>query len=221
MVKPRLTSKHIPGKGDLGYSYVLANNPPLLKSSPACKIQGEIEGLRNSIEDLLCTSHLLQGDLVYLLSWLNRNVFSLASFCYLKADTETHILPESLLDFLNSKTKELKKLLGDCPDFMSQSHLTLIKLDGVRIKVRSLEQRYTSWRYSSEVTETLMSNTDLIPTVNFHAAILNRLSAYLFEATRYESSLLRENGEVIEARYWQATVEEFNIPTEIIFKEAA
>jgi cob(I)alamin adenosyltransferase len=56
-----------------------------------------------------------------------------------------------------------------------------------------------------------MGNDSLILSVRKHAAILNRLSAYLFEATRMEALLMKEQGIVVEQRCWQAGIEEFTI----------
>lgn len=211
MKTKRITAAYVPGSGDLGHSYVLKGLPPLMKSSPACKIQGSIESLRHTIEKSLYSSDFLQEDLVYLLNWLDRNIFSLASFCYLKGETQDHIFPSELLSFLDSKTIELKEQLGDCTDFLSQSHINLINLDGIRIECRHLETEYVNWWYSPEIISYLMGNDSLILSVRKHAAILNRLSAYLFEATRMEALLMKQQGIVVEQRHWQAGIEDFNI----------
>lgn len=210
MTKSRLTKEYIPGAGDLGHSFVLKGTPPLKKSSPACKIQGSIESLRHRIEVSLYYCDFLQDDLNYLLNWLDRNVFSLASFCYLKGDTKDHILPSELLNFLDERIQSLKQELGDCTDFLSQSHRHLIYLDGIRIETRHLETEYVNWWYSEEMTSYLMSKNDLIFGIRKHAAILNRLSAYLFEATRMEAKLMTAKGITVEQRYWHASIEEFN-----------
>ena len=211
MKAKRITATYVPGSGDLGHSFVLKGLPPLMKSSPACKIQGSIEALRHTIEKSLYSSIFLQEDLVYLLNWLDRNIFSLASFCYLKGETQDHVLPSELLSFLDDKTIELKEKLGDCTDFLSQSHINLINLDGIRIECRHLETEYVNWWYSPEIISHLMGNDSLILSVRKHAAILNRLSAYLFEATRMEALLMKEQGIVVEQRCWQAGIEEFTI----------
>lgn len=196
--------------GDTGMSYVLHNRPPILKSSPACKVQGAIEQLRHKIEELLYSCSLLQEDLMYILNWLDRNIFSLASFCYMKGESSDHVLPVELIEFLDKKTAELKSELGDCQDFLNQSHINLIKLDGVRIEVRQLESAYVAWWHTQEMISFLMDRDDLIKGVKHHAAILNRLSAYLFEATRMEAKLMSSKGITVEQRHWQAGIEEFN-----------
>jgi cob(I)alamin adenosyltransferase len=206
----RLTAKYVPGAGDLGHSFVLKGLPPLMKSSPACKIQGSIESLRHTIEKALYSSNFLQEDLVYVLNWLDRNIFSLASFCYLKGETTDHILPSELLSFLDDKTVELKANLGDCKDFLNQSHINLINLDGIRIEARHLETEYVNWWYSQEIISHLMGRDELIFGIRKHAAILNRLSAYLFEATRMEAKLMSAQGINVEQRHWKAGIEDFN-----------
>lgn len=216
----RITGKYKPGTGDLGHSTVLQGHR-LRKDHPACGIQGEIESLRHAIEKLLAQKGLLQEDLIYLLKWLDRNIFSLASFCYLKGDTTSHLLPEELLEFLNERTTLLKKELGDCPDFQSQSNFKLVLMDGVRIEARKLERCYVQWWYSSEMVEFLMGREDLIYNVRKHAAVLNRLSAYLFEATRLEAKLMRDLGIDVEQRHWQAGVEEFTPPTHFQIEKGA
>ncbi len=209
--KSRITAKYEPGNGDLGHSTVLHNHT-LRKDHPACAIQGQLESLRHEIEEVLCSSELQQADLKYLLEWLDRNIFSLASFCYLKGDTTTHALPTELLEFLDTRTKELKAAVGDCPDFLAQSHPILVKLDGVRIEARQLERYYVKWWYSNEMVQFLMGREDLIYGVRRHAALLNRLSAYLFEATRMEAKQLMELGYSLEQRVWSAEVEDFDPP---------
>lgn len=212
----RITSKYIPGNGDLGYSDILFGHDKMRKDHPACEIQGEIENLRNSIEMVLTGDKILQNDLEYLLTWLNRNINSLATFCYLKGDTSRYILPDELISFLNEKTLQLKTKLTDCEDFLRQSHRKLILLDKVRIDARTVERRYTTWRYSNEVVTFQMDKgTELIFAINKHASILNRLSAYIFEATRWEAVLMREIGINVEQRTWMASVEPFELVTHI------
>lgn len=208
----RITANYNPGLGDTGYSSVLHKNIPLLKSSPACAIQGKIETVRNSIEDTLCLNIDLSPDLNYLLNYLNRNLFSLASFVYLKADTTTHLFPFSLLEWLDNKTHLLQQELGSCPDFLYHCHPTPITLDKLRINVRELERYYVKWRYSNEVVGHLLLKPDLTDIVNYHGGILNRLSSYLFWATRLECQLLRDKGIQIEERYWSSQVEEWLPP---------
>jgi cob(I)alamin adenosyltransferase len=211
MKSNRIKYTYVPGKGDLGYSNVLHQTQPLLKSAPACRVQGEIELLRNDIEILLGSFELHQPDLVYLLGWLDRNLFSLASFCYMKADTTSHLFPNELLEFLDKKTKELKETLGDCPDFLTQSYMNLVHLDRVRISIRRMESAYVRWWYSNEITAFLMSRGDLVIEVTRHAAILNRLSSYIFHAMRMEGKLMVDRGIPLEEKHWQATIENFII----------
>lgn len=216
----RITAKYQPGNGDLGHSTVLHGHK-LRKDHPACRIQGQLESLRHEIEVVLSETELQQRDLTYLLEWLDRNIFSLASFCYLKGDTVKHVLPMDLLHFLDEKTQQLKSQVGDCPDFLAQSHRTLVKLDGIRIEARRLESYYVQWWYSSEMVEHLMGREDLIYGVRKHAAILNRLSAYLFEAMRMEGKLLAEVGYHLEQRVWSAEVEGFDPPEEMVEMKAS
>ncbi|AFY48988.1 hypothetical protein Nos7524_3188 [Nostoc sp. PCC 7524] len=214
MSKDRITSTYKPGQGDLGWSQVLHNSPPLLKNSPAAIIQGAIELLRHKIELFLSLHTTLQYDLDYLLNYLDRNIFTLASFCYLKADTDKHLLPCEALDWLSNRVAELEKELGSCPDFLYHKHPKLVCLDGVRIQVRELERIYISWRYSTEIITHLLVNPQLTYKVNYHSAILNRLSSYLFWTIRKEGTLLRSKGLDIEERYWLSQVEDFNPPKE-------
>ncbi|MBD2201701.1 hypothetical protein H6G33_10110 [Calothrix sp. FACHB-1219] len=210
----RLTDNYVPGNGDLGHSKILYGLPPILKSDPACEIQGSIERVRNSIEKLLSTSELLQPELNYLLGYLNRNIFSLASFCYMKGDSSRHLMSTDIIYFMDKEIEKLKKELGSVPDFIYQTHVTLAYLDAIRIEVRALERDYVAWWYSSKISRFLMEREDLIKGVRIYAAILNRLSAYLFEATRKEAAIMRDKGIPLVEKYWQASMEEWNPPVE-------
>ncbi|MBD2196599.1 MULTISPECIES: hypothetical protein [Calothrix] len=212
MSNKRITANYVAGSGDIGFAQVLHDAPLLLKSSPACTIQGKIETVRNSIESALYLNPDLSPDLNYLLYYLNRNIFSLASFCYLKANTDKHLLPFSLIEWMDKNIKLLQEELGHCPDFLYHNHPTLISLDKLRIDIRELERYFIRWRYSNEVVGFLLLKPDLTNNVNYHSAILNRLSSYMFWAIRKEGRMLKGRGELIEERYWQAVVEEWNPP---------
>jgi cob(I)alamin adenosyltransferase len=210
----RLKKEFKSGNGDLGLSTVIEGHR-LRKDSPACKIQGSIEKLRITIEKALATPLYVKEENVkelwYLLNWFDRNLFSLATFCYLKGNTDDHVYPDSLLVFLNNKTPQLRTLLGNCEDFQRQGHPVLIQLDSVRVSVRQLESDYVGWWYSSEIQIAIMSNPELLADIQKHAAILNRLSAYLFELVRYIGNLLKKDGVELTAITWQSKVEPFEI----------
>lgn len=210
-ISPRMTQTYKPGSGDLGYSTILHNHAKLRKDHPACNIQGASEALRHSVEKLLAQERLLQDDLNYFLNWLDRNIFSLAAFCYMKGDSQDHVFPDEVLDFLKVRTISLKEDLGDCLDFQSQSHLRLILIDGIRVEARALERAYIAWWHSSEVMSFLMTRDDLITNIRKNSAILNSMSSYLYEACRMEALLMKERGDDIQPRYWQAKVEPFAV----------
>ncbi len=206
----RLSAKYIPGKGDTGNTEPIKGHR-LRKDDPACLVQGEIELLRHQIEKLLCAGPLLQPEVQHLLEYLDRNIFSLGSFCWLKGDTTKHHLPEEILDFLHRHTIQIKTKLGNCPDFLSQSHPTLIALDGIRIQTRRLETSYVTWMYSHPIQSSWVLDADLQRAIFFHSAVLNRLSSLLFEALRMEAKLLNDSGLTLAQRVWKAEIEDWSL----------
>lgn len=159
----RITKEYVHGTGDLGFSSVLLNQPPLRKDSPPCGIQGAIEKARHKIELTLCLPVLhpdkycsiKQQSLLDLLNWLDKHIFSLASFCYCGGNSTKHLFPISLLTQLREETARVKNSLENCKDFLYQSHPLLVYLDGVRIEIRELERAYISWWYSKEVIQSI------------------------------------------------------------------
>ncbi len=207
----RIKATYTPGRGDLGYSEII-HGVVLRKDHAACHVQGAFEEVRVLTDLVLGMSPTVQDENLYrVLSYLGRNIFSLASFCYMKGDTDKHILPENFLVFLDQEISRLGEELGDCPDFIGHSYPLLSYIDFLRVAIRGAERYYTDWRFSSEVSSHLAFNPHLVPNVNFHAAILNRLPSYLFMAKRKEALLLREQGIPVVPRVWQASVEPFEI----------
>jgi cob(I)alamin adenosyltransferase len=205
----RITTEYKPGKGDLGYSEIM-HGLVLRKDHPACEVQGAFEEVRSAIESVLVLDPTVQDcNLKDVLIYIDRNIFSLGSFCYKKGDSSRHVLPESLLNFLNQETERLKQTLGNCPDFVGYSHPLLVALDRCRVEVRKAERRYNAWRFCDEMTTHVVYNNHLEGNICLHAAILNRLSAYLFEATRQEAMFLVATGLNAEPRVWQSEVEPF------------
>lgn len=267
----RITTTYKTGKGDLGFSDVLANQPPLRKDSPACKVQGAIELTRHAIEKVLCLDYLPpnlrelinkghssnfsinQSQLNHSLNWLNRNIFALGAFCYCGGDSTKYVLPYEFLTFLDTETGKLKDSLENAPDFLYQSHPLLVHLDGVRAWVRFLESAYVRWWYSKEVTqgiarsvyeldrlyiqqlgrsvyssptsfyvvdyswwkqehiqELLSGEDSILRRIVQNGAVLNRLSAYLFWATRMEAQLISQKDPELVEKHWTSGVEPFN-----------
>lgn len=207
----RITKKYKPGNGDNGYSNLL-EGIYLRKDDSACHIQGIIEECRNKIQRVLATHNFTLVELEYVFSYLNSNLFSLASFCYKIGNTSIYQLPDNFLDYLESKIEDYKSVNEDCPDFTKQSNLKLIDVDDIRINIRKLERYYVNWWYSEKVSSYLMVNPHIIPAIQKHLSILNRLSAFIFEAIRLEASIENQNGNVIKISHWQNQTQEFNPP---------
>jgi cob(I)alamin adenosyltransferase len=206
-----MTAVYKPGSGDFGYSNLL-EGIYLRKDSPACRVQGSIEEVRNDIQRLLSVHDIYNPNLNYVLNWLNQNLFSLASFCYKRGDGNKYQFPSQLLEYLDLKILNLKQINEDCIDFTMQSNIKFINMDKVRISIRKLESNYIEWWYSEAITNFLMQNPHLIKQVEKHSSILNRLSAYLFECLRYEASIHAEKGENVSITYWKNYTEKFLPP---------
>ena len=148
---------------------------------------------------------------IYILEWFKTNLHSLGSFCFLwgkESDDNKHIFPKSVLKDLEDRityfqTTEINgKALTDCQDFLSYSDIRLLRLDRLNNAFRDLEIDYTAWhRHLFGLVEPEGARQDT-------AAILNRISTYLFSAIRYYSLKLN-----IPESYWQAGVTDYNPPT--------
>lgn len=209
---PRLTSNHRSGKGDDGYSQLM-NGIRIPKNHEACNFYGAVEELQQAISECLFynSDNIYSSDTVYVLKWLFRNLFSLSSFVFLKADTSRHQFPDSFLSYIESQCSLLSSQIGSAPDFLSYTHISLLHFNKIRIAVRKLESCYVAWRRSDEMVRHQLSHPELINVIAYHSAILNRLSSYLFWITRKQSQFLSSQGLSLEEQYWQSEIESFNI----------
>ena len=199
------------GRGDSGTSELI-EGIRLPKHSPAHRVYGEIEEIRNNISWLLwldSSQHFLEDYETYLFQWFIENIHSLGTYCFTwGSDTSTkHIFPTTVLDSMDKRIKFLQdKLKGEslenCRDFLSFRDERLLRLDSVRVNFRKLESAYSEW-HSILYGLQPMQNSRLDT-----SALLNRCSNYVFWVTRYMTLKLN-----ITEIYWSAGVTEFNPPS--------
>lgn len=205
---PRLTSNHNTHKGDSGMSLLL-NGERVPKNHPACLLYGSIESAQQSIAECLYYNKLYSQAIEEVLTWLHRNLFSLSSFCFLKGDSTRHQLPDNFLEYLEKASKELGEEIGSAPDFLVVSHQSLLQINRIRIDIRHVESMYTSWHNSPELVRWQLDHPEVIPAIRKHAAILNRLSTFLFWVGRKQGVWLADSGFNLTESYWQAQAQPF------------
>jgi len=199
--KPRIKNGVCYGSGDRMRSN-LKDGSRLPKNSARCKVYGSIESIKNYISTYLSWNnprHDLDDYDLYVLEWLIANLHSLGSYVFVNGRTDDHAFPDNLLGSLENRIAKIQSQTGDCMDFLILDDPLLLLLDRIRIEIRELEVNYSTW-YFEELPE-----KDASPHALYIAAVLNRLSAYLFNVIRYEHIGVPE-------RHWQGKITEFKPP---------
>jgi cob(I)alamin adenosyltransferase len=243
MTKARITSGYCEGKrgGDNGYSQLMLG-VLIPKDHDTCKLYGAVEDFQQSIAICLEANELMDPSLEHVMKWLHTNMFSLSSYAFMKGETSNHEMPQGFLHYIEGAIEDMKADIGDAPDFLVYSHKSLIHLNEIRIRTREVESRFVGWKRSLEMqlhlkgplavlpfevnvplswyegkhsalVEKLFGKRYLLPIINYHIQVLNRLSSYFFWASRVQGKLLAgrsEDSGLIE-RYWQGKIEEFDI----------
>lgn len=215
-MKNRITTGYCPGSGDVGYSQLL-DGELIRKDDPSCLIYSYLEQLANSISELLSYTKILDKELYTVLDYLSNNHFSISAFCFKKGDTVDHVIPQEFLDFITTSVDYFKSSIGASKDFLIQKHWKLVLLDKIRIWVRSVETAYITWMNHERVTTNLLNilrvnpekAAQILANMDLVSSTLNRLSTYLWWATRHEFNLMKEVGEIWETEtenYWQGKV---------------
>ncbi|GAA6622824.1 hypothetical protein [Scytonema sp. NUACC26] len=210
----RITHKYNQGNGDRGYSLLLDGHS-ISKDDPSCWIYSEIEHLNNQISQTLATYELEYCELLSLLEWLKSNSFSISSFCFLKGNSDRHALSVDISDDLEWNVCELKedKVVGEAADFVIHNSLKYIALDTIRISIRDVERAFTKWRrhdiIMQFIIDTVREQPDIaqriVINIDGYAGFLNRLSTYLWLATRQEALMC---GDCNTQSYWNGGVVE-------------
>lgn len=212
-------------KGDVGFSQLL-HKVTIPKDHDACKLYGSVEDLQQSLATAIQDGMILDEGIEYTMKWLHRNIFSLSSFCFMKAESEDHIFPDNFLKYIEGTIEDMKERVGDAQDFLIYSHKSLLLINEVRIRTREVESRLVGWKRSKEMhsylygycpfdiyvegMEWLFGRRYLVPRINYYISILNRLSSYFFWAGRYQGLLLNERGvNELEEQYWLGRPQEF------------
>ena len=196
---------------DLTSNFINGNRLP--KHSPAHKVYSHISHTKNTLCYFLAkydkdTTFLESFD-NYVFNYLKDNLHSLGSFCFLWGSDEAkkHIFPKTLLTALEDRidyfqnTEINDKCLEDCQDFLTHDDIRFIRLDHLNNHFRDLEIAYAAWHFELfGISKPVNSRKDT-------AALLNRLSTYIFNMTRYYS--LKFN---VEECYWKAEISEFIPP---------
>lgn len=212
-IKPRIVlGDKFYGTGD-SLTSLFINGKRLSKDSPAHRVYSGISETKHELSYFLY-KHSKQPFLeevdIYILDWFKTNLHSLGSFCFFWGDEEKsikHIFPKKVLEGLEYRIYYFQntlvngKRMKDCQDFLSYSDVRLLRLDRLNNCFRDLEIDYTAWHrqlFGLVEPEGVRQDT---------AAILNRISTYLFSAIRYYSLKFD-----IPESYWQAEVTDFNPP---------
>jgi cob(I)alamin adenosyltransferase len=190
-LSPRIAISYIEGRGDNGTTQVTINDR-IDKADLSVDVYLRCEDLRHSIGlALLNNDVILDNDIHELLVWLRSACFSISSFCYCKGVSRRHNFPESLLSYLEQAIAEFKGQVGNAQDFIIWERPIGIYLDNIRVKVRLLERSLTAW--SKEVPCDTATED-----VKYLRACINRLSTYIFWATRHTY----KNNQLTEV-YWE------------------
>jgi cob(I)alamin adenosyltransferase len=208
----RIANTYKAGHGDFGYSLIFGGSR-LSKDDPACWIYSETEHLNNKISEFLITFDISYPELLEMLNWLKCNSFSVSSFCFLKGKSDRHSLNIEMSDHLQTLVENLKvhPLIGEAQDFIHYTSLKYVRLAAIRIAVRDLERAFTKWRNHEIVkdyiimtlrTEPNLSQT-IVLNIDCYAGFLNRLSTFLWHATRQEAYIC---GDFDQQIYWQGQI---------------
>jgi cob(I)alamin adenosyltransferase len=189
------------GSGDNLTSYLISGKR-LYKDSSACDVYSDVEKFKNQASWILCypESKKLQYEDKYILTWFRDAIHSLGSYCFLWGETEHHVFPIEVLEALEIRLAYFQSFTNDCKDFLIQEELFFLELDSLRIVIRDLERSFVRWY------RTLYGEKELDGSRKTTAAILNRLSGYLFNLTRFYA---KEWG--VTENHWHGSVQSFDL----------
>lgn len=197
--KDRLSSAYIPGNHNRppGTS-VLLHGTVVSKSDPSCHIQGQTEEVRHDVGQILCylnsnPSIKIPNTLLTVLEWLGKNIFSFASYCFMKGNSIDHAFTLNTLtelDLLYSSYKDECETKNS--DFLFYTDYFCLLIDKLRISVRKLESDYWAWSEDSRVVLHVRSHMVKDPkgslmkmeSIVVQGNILNRLSSVLYQGNK-------------------------------------
>lgn len=194
------------GSGDK-MSSLFINGLRLPKSHKVFEVYGTQETFGNSLQETCCECLTdLDKEDQYIFNWLKNNLHNFGAYCYWRGQEDKYAFPIELLYALNDRVALFQSSFGHCKDFLIHDSRKYVLLDKCRIDVRKLETAYAKWY------EVLFGKSDPIGTTANMAAILNRLSTYLFNLLRYE--YVKDShklGVKIEEKHWSGSVEPFKM----------
>ena len=209
----RIKSSYKRSSGDSGKS-LLFNGHSLQKNHPAASIYSECESLAYAINKFLLKNELKYTFLGNTLDWLKRNSFSLGAFVFSLGDSERHSIPNEVMNQLEASVLALEddQQIGSAIDFVMHNKELYVDLDGIRIIIRKTEAAYTTWNQDWIVNEHLLkvaaTNPEQAQKIAIarqeYAAYLNRLSKFIWLATRREAQLA---GDFDTQHYWTGRIE--------------
>ena len=192
------------GSGDKMMS-TLIKDERIPKTSKVLLIYSGQENFSNSLQHFYCKyGNNLQTEDKYVIKWLIENLYCLGTFAYYKGEEKNYAFPIELLYYLEDRIDFFQSNYGDCLDFMYFEKEKYILLDAARIKARDLERGYAIWY---EFCEGRRKPDGVFLTM---AKILNRLSTYIYNLTRYE---LYRDGEI--EKHWTGGVKPFEPPISV------
>jgi len=204
------------GSGDLGFSKLLDGETEISKGHVACTLFSQIESCQQAIgeaifdferlPDIKAMAH--EKEIVYSLCWYYEALFGLSSFCWCRGDSQRYLFPVEAIVYVEERSKEWQKELGDCADFLKYKNGKLLRLNKVRIEVREVEGLFTQWWECAEMSRYLRQHPALQAGIQYQAGALNRLSTYFHNATRLEAKLLG-----VEETPWAGAMPKFTNPS--------
>lgn len=190
----RLTSAYIEGATlgrPAGFSEIIFQEV-IPKYHEACKIHSLTEQIRIDLGKILFS---MKDSTVDLDGWdilrlLERNLFSVSSFCFMRGNTDKHILSVDFLDLLEDKILDYKQTATKRDtDFLIQNKWNGLLLDQLRVDIRALESSYWAWFYDrdfvvphvySHILEDSAGGVKKLQNMKLMGDILNRLSSFVF-----------------------------------------
>lgn len=182
---PRINTQYIEGHGDCPFN---PNN-----FTPSKDIEGRLychlQALQYLSIELNDQSH--SEDLNGVLEWLIEASHSIAAFVSSKGQSGRNQLKGNEIFILEGHIQHWKEYVGPASEFVYYEDQGILALMSLVLKVRELEIEYRAWRAPLEQVG------GVAPSLNDMGALLNRLSAYLFWATRGEAK-----AKGIQESYW-------------------
>lgn len=212
----RIQSNCHTGKGDLGTSNLISGWT-IRKSSHICRLQNEIEVLRNLFSEYLlnythrerfpilgCFKRMihrqksisrLDFDDVALLQHYQLNLHNFSALVYFRFNELRYVSSIGHIDQLEARLDFIAQRITPAKDFIIPDSKRSLALDRIRVQVRKVE--HLMW----VVIDTLYGEflDDYNVSICRTARELNLLSNYLYNLNRYEG--LKEGGREV---YWQS-----------------